>query len=171
MDGEPTIDVAGAALRLRSLWPGCGHTPTSAARNQKQTGTVGGPIAGGTHAASTRTPTFSLRLTFAERQKLETLADGESLGAFIKSVIFNQAALPVRRRAPRPVKDQEALTQVLAQLGQSRLANNLNQLAKLANQGSLPLTPDIEAELMQATRDVAAMREALIRALGLEDVP
>ena len=70
-----------------------------------------------------------------------------------------------------PVKDHEALTQVLAQLGQSRLANNINQLAKLANLGSLPMTPDVEAALIEAVRDIALMRQSIIRALGLEDVP
>ncbi len=118
-----------------------------------------------------RTPPFSLRLTFEERQKLEALASGDALGSYIKSVVFNEAAKPAKRRHLHPVKDQAALTQVLAQLGQSRLANNLNQLAKLANLGSLPMTPDVESALIEAVRDVAAMRQAIIRALGLDDVP
>lgn len=70
-----------------------------------------------------RTPPFSLRLSFEERQKLEALAGDEALGAYIRSLIFNEeAAPPARRRRARPVKDNEALVRVLAQLGQSRLA-------------------------------------------------
>jgi hypothetical protein len=122
-------------------------------------------------ARGPRTPPFSLRLTFEERQKLEELASGDALGAYIKSVVFNEAAKPAKRRNHYPIKDHEALTQVLAQLGQSRLANNLNQLAKLANLGSLPMTPDVEDALIEATRDIARIRQSIIRALGLEDVP
>jgi len=119
-----------------------------------------------------RTPPFSLRLSFEERQKLEALAGDEALGAYIRSLIFNEeAAPPAKRRRARPVKDNEALIRVLAQLGQSRLANNLNQLAKLANLGALPLTPDVEESLREAARDIAAIRSAVVQALGLDSGP
>ncbi len=118
-----------------------------------------------------RTPPFSIRLSREERERLESLASGESLGSFIKSAVFNDAAKPKKRRNVAPVKDHEALTQVLAQLGQSRLANNVNQLAHQANIGTLPVTPDVVQALQQASRDIAFMRYALIRALGLEDGP
>lgn len=52
-------------------------------------------------ARDPRTPPFSLRLTFEERQKLEELASGDALGAYIKSVVFNEAAkLPPDRSSP-----------------------------------------------------------------------
>ncbi|MEJ2681299.1 MAG: plasmid mobilization relaxosome protein MobC [Gammaproteobacteria bacterium] len=47
---------------------------------------------------------------------------------------------PARKK--RPIKDIKALSQVLAELGQSRIANNLNQLAKASNTGSLPVNRD-----------------------------
>jgi hypothetical protein len=59
------------------------------------------------------------------------------------------------------------LGQLLALLGQSRLANNLNQLAKAANQGSLPVTAEIEAELQQACAHILEMRLLLLKALGI----
>ncbi|MCZ8193846.1 plasmid mobilization relaxosome protein MobC [Brevundimonas sp.] len=119
-----------------------------------------------------RTPPFSLRLSFEERQKLEALAGDEALGAYIRSLIFNEEAAPLaKRRRARPVKDNEALLRVLTQLGQSRLANNLNQLAKLANLGALPLTPDVEESLREAARDIAAIRSAVVQALGLDSGP
>ena len=69
------------------------------------------------------------------------------------------------------VNDKDALLRVLGQLGQSRLANNLNQLAKQANLGTLPVTPDTEAELSAAAADIAAMRQILVHALGLDATP
>lgn len=116
-------------------------------------------------------PPFSLRLTFEERAKLEADAAGMSLGAYIRWKLFDPDSPPPRRRGKAPVKDHKALVTVLGQLGQSRLANNLNQLARQANLGTLPVTPDTEAALLEAARDVAAMRQALIEALGMDATP
>lgn len=57
--------------------------------------------------------------------------------------------------------------QVLAELGRSRLSSNLNQLAKAANMGTLPVHRDITGELQEACRSVQAMWDALLTALGL----
>jgi hypothetical protein len=51
-------------------------------------------------------------------------------------------------------------------LGESRLANNLNQLAKSANTGSLPVTPETEKALREASAEIHQMRAMLMRALG-----
>jgi len=55
---------------------------------------------------------------------------------------------------------------VLAALGKSRVANNLNQLAKAVHTGSLPVTPETEEEIKSACRDVRRMRTDLLTALG-----
>ncbi|MGE0282901.1 MAG: hypothetical protein AB7P20_20120 [Rhizobiaceae bacterium] len=62
-----------------------------------------------------------------------------------------------------PVKDCEALARVLAALGQSRIANNLSQLAKAMNIGALPMTPETESEIVAACAAVIAMRGELMR--------
>ena len=59
------------------------------------------------------------------------------------------------------------LAMVLSELGQSRLASNINQLAKAANMGTLDITPEIEQEIEQACREIQAMRALLIAALGV----
>jgi hypothetical protein len=92
-----------------------------------------------------------------------------SLGAYIRWRVFDPDKPPPRRRGQFPVKDQQALSRVLAGLGQSRLANNLNQLAAAAHVGALPVTPDIESDLRDAARHVAEMRKMLIAALNLTD--
>lgn len=117
-------------------------------------------------------PPFSLRLTFEERAQLEREAGDMPLGTYIRSRLFNTATAP-RKRERRPVKDYQVLAKVLGELGRSRLANNLNQLAKAANSGSLPVTPDTERELRVTCEAVQAIRYDLIAALGLhaEDAP
>ena len=111
-------------------------------------------------------PPFSLRLTTEERARLEAEAAGKPLGAYVRARLFGADAVPRKRRGNSPVKDQEALGRVLGALGQSRLSSNLNQLAKAANTGSLPVTPETEADLKTACREVLALRADLLRALG-----
>ena len=114
-------------------------------------------------------PPFSLRLTFDERARLEELAGSEPLGSYIKRKVFDRKCAGTRRarsRTRRPIKDEKKLAHVLAILGQSRLANNLNQLAKAAHLGTLPMMPDTEREIRRACADVALMRRELLRVLG-----
>jgi len=115
---------------------------------------------------------FSLRLTARQRRTLETRAGGLLLGEYIRSRLFSDEPgdQPVRRH-PRPVKDHRALAEVLAKLGASRLASNLNQLAKAANSGALPVTPETEEALQEACQDMAAMKAMLMTALGLKETP
>jgi len=113
-------------------------------------------------------PPFSIRLTKEERQKLDQLAQGTSLAEYIRSRIFDGNA-PVHRTKGRfPVKDEQALSQILGMLGQSRIPNNINQLAKAANSGTLPVTPDTEKQLHEACYSVTWIRRQLIQALGLK---
>ena len=113
-------------------------------------------------------PPFSIRLTKEERQKLDQLAQGTSLAEYIRSRIFDANA-PVHRTKGRfPVKDEQALSQILGMLGKSRIPNNINQLAKAANSGTLPVTPDTEKQLHEACYSVTWIRRQLIQALGLK---
>jgi hypothetical protein len=118
---------------------------------------------------TSKLPPFSLRLTFEERARLEQLAGDEPLGAYIKRKVFDGKGTGTKRarsRTRRPIKDEQKLAHVLAMLGQSRLANNLNQLAKAAHIGTLPVLPDTEREIRKACADIALMRRELLRALG-----
>ena len=123
----------------------------------------------GTSQRGKKPPPFSLRLTFEERARLEELAGNEPLGSYIKRKVFDGKGVGTKRarsRKRRPIKDEQRLAQVLAMLGQSRIANNLNQLAKAANLGTLPMMPDTERDIRRACADVALMRRELLRALG-----
>lgn len=116
----------------------------------------------------TELPPFSLRLTFDERAALERAANGQALSDFIRRRLFGDSPVPPKR-APRkkPHVDQVAVSQLLAALGASRLSQNLNQLAKAVNTGSLPVTPETERDLKEACASVAAIRAELMRALGV----
>lgn len=109
---------------------------------------------------------FSLRLTAEERQFLEHQAGNMPLGAYIRSQLLKDGESPRRSRRRRPVKDDQALGHVLGELGKARIANNLNQLAKAANIGALPVTPDTEKAIQEACTAVQEMRVVLMMALG-----
>lgn len=110
---------------------------------------------------------FSLRLTENERADLLTRAGGLPLGFYVKQILFADTARPARK--PKAVlADHALLGRVLAGLGGSRLASNLNQIARAANMGSLPVTEETEADLRQACAEIAEMRTLLLSALGIE---
>lgn len=111
-------------------------------------------------------PPFSLRLSEAERVRLKAEAGNQPLGAYIRSRLLGDQA-DKRRHSRRPRIDEQTAARLLAELGKSRLANNINQLARAANSGSLPLTQETETALQQACADIQAIRLELMRALGL----
>ena len=109
---------------------------------------------------------FSLRLTFEERAKLNAMAGDRPLGSFIRDKVFGDEADKRALRSRRPAADKQALARVLSLLGQSRLSSNMNQIAKAVHLGTLPVGPDLEAELSAACAAIREMRDALIAALG-----
>ena len=117
--------------------------------------------------ASARRPApFSIRLSADERAYLQERAGSQPLGAYIRDVLLGENALP-RRKSRRPSIDEQQLAEVMAELGRSRLSSNLNQLAKSVNIGTLDVSEDVEAQLLDACGAVIALRDALYLALGL----
>lgn len=111
---------------------------------------------------------FSLRLSFEERVKLRHAAGDMPIAAYIKSLLFADDAPVYRTRGKSPVKDHKALAEVLACLGASRIANNLNQLAKAANSGSFYFDGETKAQISAACGDIKVMRQLLMSALGMQ---
>jgi hypothetical protein len=114
-------------------------------------------------------PRFSMRLSAPERARLETdaKAAGMALASYVKLRLFhNIPGLP--QPAPnRPAADTQMIARLLAVLGEARLSQNLNQLAKAANMGTLEVSTDTETALQAACVEVQAMRRDLVIALGL----
>lgn len=111
---------------------------------------------------------FSIRLSDIERDALVIEADGAPLGTYIKAKLTATGVMLPTRRAGLVIEDRKLLGQVLAGLGGSRFASNLNQLAHAANIGSLPITPETESELRETLLAVRQMRDTLLIALGMK---
>jgi hypothetical protein len=114
-----------------------------------------------------RSRPLSVRFSEAEKTRLASLAAGKPLGQFIRERALDGQTEP-RRIAKPVIKDTDALGRVLGLLGQSRLASNLNQLAKAANLGALPVTAELESDLQKACAQVFEMRSLLLSALGVQ---
>jgi len=89
------------------------------------------------------------------------------LAAYIRERLFDDPS-PRKRNFRQPLKDEKSLAKLLSDLGRSHIANNLNQLAKASNSGSLPLTEETNAAIHAAYKEVQQMRQYIIKALGLK---
>ena len=108
---------------------------------------------------------FSIRLTEDERAYLSQKAGSRPLATYIRDQLLGDMA--EKRRVHRnPSINDKQVAALLAKLGQSRIPNNLNQLAKAANCGTLDISENIEQELRDAYAAVIEMRKALFIALG-----
>lgn len=117
--------------------------------------------------APSKSKPLSVRFTEAEKARLGDLAGNTPLSQFIRERALGDAT-DRRAKVRQPLKDAEPLARLLGLLGQSRLASNLNQLAKAANHGSLPVTQEVEADLQAACAHVLEMRLLLLKALGVK---
>jgi len=107
----------------------------------------------------------TFRITDDELVQLNADSEGMSHSAHIRRCTFGNRTS--KRVAPEA--DRLLLAQILAKLGESRIANNLNQIAYHANCGSLILEDVTIDEINEACLHVAWIRTQLIEALGLKD--
>ncbi|ODA66575.1 hypothetical protein A7A08_02342 [Methyloligella halotolerans] len=120
------------------------------------------------NAGSTKQNPFSLRLSPEERAELEARANGRPVGSYVRECLF--AANDNRPRPRRaPSKHKAELAAVLAKLGRAEFSSSLRAIAEAARIGALPVSPQLEADLEQACRDVAEMKLLLMKALGIQE--
>jgi hypothetical protein len=111
-------------------------------------------------------PPFSVRLTLAERARLDNEAGQLPIGEYVRMQLFDKP--DARQRVYRPpVQDAEALVEVLAALGNSRMAGNLYQIVRAVHAGELLVTAEQQKDLEEALVNVRDMRQWLMAALGL----
>jgi hypothetical protein len=101
-----------------------------------------------------------------ERERLEELAAGMTLSAYIRACVFAEKTKRRQKRPKSVIADKKAAAEALALLGQSRIASNLNQLAHHANIGALIIDAEEKAQITEATAHLAAIRALLMQALG-----
>lgn len=108
----------------------------------------------------------TLRMTAQERARLEKLADGMTLSAYIRACVFAEESRRRKRRPKTLVENKKAIAEALALLGQSRIASNLNQLAYHANIGLLIEDDETKKQIAEANGHLFVIRTLLMQALG-----
>ena len=109
----------------------------------------------------------TVRLSDQDHARLMELAEGAALATYIRAKALGDDLPCRKRRSVASVADKQALAQILGLLGQSRIANNLNQLAYHANIGALEMDDEVRAQIHEGYEHVLFMRQALMRALGM----
>ena len=98
---------------------------------------------------------------------MRQLCEGMTVSAYVRQRLFCDGVARRKRRSHVPVQDQQALAQVIGLLGETRIANNLNQLAYHANTGTLLIDEQTTSQIKESYDLVCFMRDSLIEALGL----
>lgn len=111
---------------------------------------------------------LSIRLSVAERADLERRAAGASLSSFVKDALFSTGSNSVRNDGVQ-VANRVLLAHILAALGASNIAPNLDRLRRSAEWGELDGDEATIRDLRQACDDIRVMHNALMRGLGLKE--
>ena len=94
-------------------------------------------------------PPYSIRFIDKERAILMREARDRSWAEYIRERVFRNE-VTLRQRGRKDTLSNAVIGKALGDLGRSRLAFNMNQIAKAMNMGALPVTDDLEVELRDA---------------------
>lgn len=114
------------------------------------------------------TKIFTIRFTLWEFANLTQRAAnaGMTLAVYIRHILFREQAEERKRVIRAVIKDVEAFSKLLSMLSATRIANNINQIAKATNQGMVHMSPEMEKLLRHACHAIIEMRDLLLQALG-----
>jgi hypothetical protein len=108
---------------------------------------------------------LNLRLTDEENTQLETITEklGVSKAGYVKSMVFGR---PIPKTSKRPKAVEADLRQLLGLMG--KLGSNANQIARLANSGTITDQQEAADSLKNIQAELTAMRGLLLKALNGE---
>lgn len=106
--------------------------------------------------------TLSARLNEAEYQQFLKDCGGLSKSEYVRLCLF---AKKMNKDSIGKI-DKQTAAKILALMGKSRLFSNINQMAHAIHCGTLKLTPQLEATILELADDVAFIRSALMQILG-----
>lgn len=113
-------------------------------------------------------PPYSMRFTWEERERLTRYAGKQSWAAYIRRCVFAENTSK-RRKSQVTSADMQAIAQLGSLLGQSRIPNNLNQIARAANTGCLVMDVGMTEQLNEACQHISHIRQILMTALNVRE--
>lgn len=112
---------------------------------------------------------ITIRLKPDEYALLTAKAGTKPLSTVLRDLALKEAAERRKSRTHTPTKDRKALAQTLALLGKSGISSTMAELAHGVRLGTLPVSEETETQIQAACADIAAMKSALMRALGIKE--
>ena len=112
---------------------------------------------------------ITIRLKPEEYALLQAKAGHKPLSSFLRELALSEADSRRTPNIPAPTKDRKSLAQALALLGKSGLSTSMADMAKAARLGTLPVSEGTETQIRAACDDIAAIKSALMRALGVQE--
>ncbi len=118
-------------------------------------------------------PPVSVRLSEDEYARLRRDAGVLSMAAYIRLKVFGEEETAPHRKAytrkkTSPSSELIMIGHMLGGLGESEIAANLNDIAKAARAGAMPVSPKLEREVLAACDAVQDMKVRLVAALGVK---
>jgi len=114
---------------------------------------------------------YSIRFTAEERTLFDAMAKEMNMkrAELIRLKLFTDSLQEkFAVRSQNKTAPNKELAQVLALLGRSNMPNNLNQITRSIHMGTLELTPEIEAQILEMHDTIMWIRRNLIKSLGLK---
>ncbi|CTQ58131.1 plasmid mobilization relaxosome protein MobC [Roseibium album] len=121
------------------------------------------------HKTTRDCPRVTVRLSLDDYERLQTLAGGRALSVYLRAKGLEEPLPKRKTKSSVPIADRHVIAQLLGILGQSRIANNLNQLAYHANVGSFAIDDDARSQINEAYEHVLFIRKMLLRGLGYRE--
>ena len=122
------------------------------------------------HKITRDCPRVTVRFSNDDYKRLQELADGAALSVYLRAKALEETLPKRKKRSIASIEDKQAIAQLLGLLGQSRIANNLNQLAYYANIGALQMDEETKFQIIEAYDHIIFIRQTLMRALGKKSV-
>ena len=113
---------------------------------------------------------LTLRLAASERQRLDSEAKAFDLStaAYVRFLIADEEVQRKLAFLFESRQQRAEYAQILRILGESRIANNLNQIAYGLNTGTFIDSPDVTAQINEAYEAILYIRTLLIQSQGLK---
>lgn len=118
------------------------------------------------HKTTRDCPRVTVRFSYDDYQQLQELADGAALSVYLRAKALEEILPKRKSRSTASIEDKQAIAQLLGLLGQSRIANNLNQLVYHANIGALQMDEESKTQITEAYEHILFIRQILMKALG-----
>jgi hypothetical protein len=111
---------------------------------------------------------LSVPLTPAQKEELLRRAGVKPISAYAREVLFPANDNKPRRGVRRLKKREELAATVLAQLGKGEAAASLREISRGVRLGIITITPETDAALRDAARNISVTAQAALRALGVK---